>query len=96
MNLSPLRTVGFTMGPLSLSTSHFDRATSPATGSLVRAGQMIAARFDHAAVFLPSGRVLIVGGIERNGVIEPSAEVFDPATGQFTATGDRRRNLAGA
>jgi len=87
MNLSLMRAVGFTMGLLSLSSSYFDRATSPASGSIVRAGQMIAARFDHAAVLLPSGRVLIVGGIERNGVIEPSAEVFDPATGQFTATG---------
>jgi hypothetical protein len=49
MNLSLMRTVGFTMGLLSLSTSYFDRATSPAAGSIVRAGQMIAARFDHAA-----------------------------------------------
>ena len=26
------------------------------------------------------------GGIERNGVMQPSAELFDPATGQFTTT----------
>jgi hypothetical protein len=61
MNLSLMRTVGFTMGLLSLSTSYLDRATIPASGSIVRAGQMIAARFDHAAVLLSSGRVLIVG-----------------------------------
>jgi hypothetical protein len=48
---------------------------------------MTVARFDHAAVLLPTGRVLIVGGIERNGVMQPSAELFDPATGHFTATG---------
>jgi hypothetical protein len=48
---------------------------------------MIAARFDHAAVLLPSGRVLIVGGIERNGVMQPGAELFDPVTGRFTVTG---------
>ena len=48
---------------------------------------MIAARFHHAAVLLYSGQVLIVGGIERNGVMQPSAELFDPVTGRFTITG---------
>jgi hypothetical protein len=89
MNLSLMRTVCLTMGVLLLSTCYSEpgiRATSHDTGSIVRAGQMIAARFDHAAVLLPSGRVLIVGGIERNGVMQPSAELFDPATGRFTAT----------
>jgi hypothetical protein len=33
---------------------------------------------------------LIVGGIERNGVMQPSAELFDPATGHFTATASPR------
>jgi hypothetical protein len=45
------------------------------------------ARFEPAAVLLDSGRVLIVGGIERNGVMQPSAELFDPTTGRFTMTG---------
>ena len=48
---------------------------------------MTVARFDHAAVLLPTGRVLIVGGIERNGVMQPSAELVDPITGRFTSTG---------
>ena len=46
---------------------------------------MIAARVDHAAVLLTSGRVLIVGGIERNGVVHPSAELFDPVTGRASS-----------
>jgi Kelch motif len=63
------------------------RATNRASGSIVPTGQMIAARFDHAAVLLQSGRVLIVGGIERNGVMQPTAELFDPRTGRFTIAG---------
>jgi hypothetical protein len=83
------RTVCLTVGVLLQNTCYSEpglRATSP-TGSIVSTGQMIAARFDHASVLLPSGRVLIVGGIERNGVMQSSAELFDPATGRFAVTG---------
>jgi hypothetical protein len=85
-----LRTIGLTTGALLLSISSSEpgvRATSYTAGSVITTGQMIAARFDHAAVLLSGGRVLIVGGIERNGVMQPSAEVFDPVTARFTATG---------
>jgi hypothetical protein len=85
-----LRTIGLSTGALLLSISSSElgvRATSYTAGNVVPAGQMIAARFDHAAVLLRSGRVLIVGGIERNGVMQASAELFDPATRQFTTTG---------
>jgi hypothetical protein len=44
---------------------------------------MSVARFDHAAALLPNGTVLIVGGISRNAVAEPTAELFDPTTGRF-------------
>jgi Galactose oxidase, central domain len=63
------------------------QAASHSAGKIVTTGQMIAARFDHAAVLLPSGRVLIIGGIERNGVMQPSAELFDPVSGRFTPAG---------
>lgn len=59
-------------------------------GSIAPTGEMNAARFDHVAALLPNGRVLVVGGLERNGVGTPSAEVFDPLTGRFTGAAKPR------
>jgi Kelch motif len=61
----------------------------PATGKFVSTGQMTAARHKHAAILLPSGKVLIVGGSDNrdwHGEYA-SAEIFDPASGTFTVTG---------
>jgi hypothetical protein len=46
------------------------------------------ARFGHTSVLLPDGRVLIVGGkvLATDERVLP-AELFDPKTGTFTATG---------
>jgi hypothetical protein len=51
---------------------------------------MTTRRHKHAAVALDDGRVLVVGGSdERDGRgVYASAELFDPATGTFTATAD--------
>jgi len=90
MNLPLTRISGLAIGTVLLSVwcaKPGVYAINRTAGSIVTTGQMIAARFDHAAVLLPTGRVLLVGGIERNGVTQPNAELFDPATGRFTATG---------
>lgn len=42
------------------------------------------ARAWHSATVLPDGRVLIFGGVGSGGEVLASAEVFDPATQQFT------------
>ena len=38
----------------------------------------------HTATLLPNGLVLIAGGMERNGAIFGTAELYDPATGRLS------------
>jgi Galactose oxidase, central domain/Kelch motif len=61
----------------------------PATGKFASTGQMSVGRHKHAAILLGSGRVLIVGGSDNrdwHGEYS-SAEIYDPASGTFSATG---------
>src|SRR6266568_4515031 len=48
------------------------------------AGQMIQARTGAAAVLLADGKIFTTGGADSNGIPQASAEIFDPATGQFS------------
>src|SRR5512132_3167641 len=47
-------------------------------------GNMGKGRVGHTATLLPNGNVLVVGGLGANG----SAELYDPAAGTWTATGN--------
>lgn len=65
----------------------------PATGSWSATGSMTTARALHSATPLPSGKVLVVAGAGPGGA-EPrnanqlaSAELYDPVSGTWTATG---------
>ena len=65
----------------------------PASGTFTPTGNLAAARVDHTATLLPNGRVLVAGGwkIEggnTDGSVLASAELYDPASGTFTLTGD--------
>jgi hypothetical protein len=81
---------GSRLGPPILDAAElYDRNSDTWT----RTGNLTAARAAHVAVRLQDGRVLVAGGL-TNGppppappVVLASAELFDPATGMWTATG---------
>jgi hypothetical protein len=63
------------------------------SGQVASTGSLTTPREFHTATLLKSGKVLITGGNVFNGYptwlpATASAELYDPATGQFTATGD--------
>jgi hypothetical protein len=66
--------------------------TGAKIGSLAPASRMLEARSGHTATMLPDGRVLIAGGMRRNQDFYKSAELYEPATKKFQATGEM--NLA--
>ena len=64
----------------------------PASGTWATTGALAAAREYHTATLLPIGMVLVVGGETNNQIILgnnslASAELYNPATGHWTATG---------
>ncbi len=63
----------------------------PASGTWTATGSLATARGEHTATLLPNGKVLVAGGAHVDpgygGFALPSAEVYDPASGTWTATG---------
>lgn len=62
----------------------------PSTGTFSPGGDMTTPRYMHTATLLPNGKVLIAGGTsgQENTFGLYSAELYDPTTGTFAATGD--------
>jgi Bacterial Ig-like domain (group 2)/Kelch motif/Galactose oxidase, central domain len=63
---------------------------NPASGTWSRAANMSVARGGHTATALSNGRIVVVGGASGTygaPTLHTSAEVFDPATAAWTATG---------
>ncbi len=82
-------------------TSDVETATAEifdhTTNTFHATGNMTEARASHTATLLPNGKVLITGGAVDEGwgpISLDSAELYDPATGQFTSAGkmNARRN----
>lgn len=62
----------------------------PTTGKFRPTGSMSVDRDNHTATLLADGRVLIAGGFHNNGDPDnayASAELYDPGSGTFSATG---------
>jgi hypothetical protein len=68
--------------PILASAERFD----PQTNTFNTLDPLNEGRALHKAVRLQDGRVLIIGGINEDGVLA-SAELFDPATGRFAPVG---------
>jgi hypothetical protein len=71
----------------SLAPRAVPTVSAETSGRITPTGNTLEPRFDHTATLLRNGKVLIAAGGARNGVIEPTAELYDPQTGKFSAAG---------
>jgi len=71
----------------------------PTKGTVAATGALGAARFDASAARLDNGKVLVVGGLTGSGAgasASHAAELYDPATGTFSAAHDLAIGVFGA
>src|ERR1700688_2097249 len=82
---------GFVLLLLFGAASHAPIAMAQSTGTFTPTGNLTEGRWYHTATLLTNGKVLIAGGhaFTSSGNLDPlaTAEIYDPFTGAFTATG---------
>ena len=74
----------------STSSYLYDPSTevwSPTQNGSGTVTDMVVPRRGHTTTLLPNGKVLAAGGYDINGEVIASAEIFDPSSGTWTATG---------
>jgi len=70
-------------------TTHSAELFVPGSSSFTStSGGMVQVRSGHCATLLLNGKVLIAGGADSRGNLTTTAELFDPATETFSATGE--------
>jgi N-acetylneuraminic acid mutarotase len=69
-------------GPVLASAEIYD----PASGVWTTTGRLAVPRYDYSATLLPSGTVLVAGGVGVSGATLSSAELYDPVAGRWAAT----------
>ncbi len=90
MNRSRLLPVAFIVITFAIAAIAFRPDVSPGAraGSVTPAAPMLEPRSGQTATLLPDGKVLIAGGMRRNQDFYKSAELYDPLTCKFQATGE--------
>src|SRR3954467_12940705 len=65
------------------------------SGFVAPIARMMQARSGHSATLLRDGKVLIAGGMVRNGEFLRTAELYDPVTRNFIRTGNMAMERVG-
>jgi Domain of unknown function DUF11/Kelch motif/Galactose oxidase, central domain len=85
--LAALSIAGLTTASMGARPQPAVKTVPDAIGTSRATGAMATVRSRHTLTLLASGRVLAVGGADPEGVALASAEIFDPATGQWAPAG---------